>query len=114
MNMKIVSGRDSIFINCKGIQAVFDQTLEVFTLDSLKKVSILTNDQGPFIDDMSLALFFEGQVIVVPSQHPSYESLFEQLAKVRTIDFGKVIEAATDTTENETVIYINPGIKCPE
>ena len=41
--------------------------------DNLLKIWVLTTDQGPFFDDVVLALIFDDLTIIIPSEHPDHQ-----------------------------------------
>ena len=75
-------------------------------ISEIAKISILTTDQGPFVDDVALVITFDDSVFIIPSEHNSYEKfLFDEIAKKLVIDFQKVIDASSCTDNAEFIIY---------
>ncbi len=105
-NIYVLNQEDSIAINNNFIEVKVQNELKKYNIDELKKVSIVTTDKGPFIDDTSLLLQFENSCLIFPSENPLTEIfLFEQLAKFVKIDFEEVIKASSSTDNKEFILY---------
>lgn len=94
--------------------AVLDNEIHVFKdvneislpIDTINDISIFTTDEGPFIDDVFLAIKFETKVIVVPSEHPLYSAfLFDELGKKIKIDYEQIIKSSMSTDNAVFVLY---------
>jgi hypothetical protein len=78
---------------------------EVSIID-VEKLSILTTDQGPFLDDVFLLIKTKELVIVLPSEHTDYGTfLFDAIGKKIALDYKKIIEASTCAINQEFVLY---------
>lgn len=68
---------------------------------------IITNDLGPFCDDMCLALRINSETaIFIMSEHPCYGTfLFDQLGKTLELDYNMMIKASTCIENNVFVIF---------
>ena len=104
----VSTDNDSLSVTDHKIYAVVDSTEYVYELDSVEKIVILTTDMGPFYDDMALAVDAgNNNVIFIMSSHRCYKSfLFDQIGKALPIDYLKIIEATTCTTNNVFEIYV--------
>ena len=77
-----------------------------FAIADIVKIAVLTTDQGPFYDDVALAITLGDRVFVIPSENKLYDKfLFGGISKKLTIDFEKAMEAASCTENAEFVIY---------
>ena len=96
---KIIIQNDNIIFSIKEKQTTF-------RLTQLTKLSIITTDQGPFIDDVFLALFINDIIIFLPSEHTQYENtLFDELGNIFELDYQKIIRASSFTQNAEFIIY---------
>ena len=81
-----------------------------YTIDisRVEQAVIITTDQGPFYDDMALALRADdGNAVFILSSHPDYETfLFDSLGKALEIDYSAII-AASSCTENKIFVIYN-------
>ena len=73
----------------------------------VEKIVLLTTDLGPFYDDMGLAIDVGNDTaIFIMSEHKCFNDfLFEQIGKVLSIDYQKVIEASSCIERNVFEIY---------
>ena len=103
----IIEPNDTLSLKDGKIQALAGGTEYHFSLSEIEEVLIITNDLGPFYDDMCLAIMIDSQTaIFIMSEHPMYQTfLFEQLGKVLPLDYNKIIEASICTENNIFVIY---------
>jgi hypothetical protein len=78
-----------------------------FDIKNLQKISIITTDEGPFFDDVGLALFFIDTILVLPSEHSCYKKmLFNSFSDVLTINYENVIKASTCAENAEFILWI--------
>ena len=106
MNIFNIKNNDIVEISNDEIQVNIDGKAFCFKIDEILKIAILTSDQGPFVDDVVLAITIEGSVFLIPSENKLYEKfLFDEISKKITIDFQKVMEASSCTENAEFIIY---------
>lgn len=106
--MKIKIGlNDTLSLIGGKIHALAGGIEYAFELSEIEEVIIITNDLGPFYDDMCLAIKMDGETaIFIMSEHPMYQAfLFDQLGKAVVIDYNKIIEASLCTENNIFVLY---------
>lgn len=76
-----------------------------YGIHQLTKLSIFTSDQGPFLDDVAMVMFFEGDIIVLPSEHKCYKMIYDELSKVVSFDYEAVIKAMSSTENAEFILW---------
>ena len=81
-----------------------------YKASDLIKISILTSDQGPALDDVALALFFGSSIVFVPSEHKSYRNLYVKISKNFKVDYQKVIDAMSCTDNAEFILWSKSSI----
>jgi hypothetical protein len=106
MNIFTLEDNDIVEISKDEIQMNIGGKAFCFKIVEISKIAILTSDQGPFVDDVALAVTIEDRVFVIPSENKLYEKfLFDGISKKITIDFQKVMEASSCTENAEFIIY---------
>ncbi|HEY5583247.1 MAG TPA: hypothetical protein VIK78_02005 [Ruminiclostridium sp.] len=80
-------------------------TIEYSKWDEIVKISLITTDQGPFVDDVFLALFKEEKRCLIPSEGEGYNEVYEKVSKFEGFDFAKVIEAMSSTLNKEFICW---------
>jgi hypothetical protein len=89
-----------------GIKVVHPNgTVESSRWDEIIKVSVITTDQGPFVDDVFLALFKEDKGCIIPSTVHGYNDAYEIVSKFEGFDFSKYIESMSSTSNNEFICW---------
>ena len=83
----------------------FEYNTQTYTMKSLYKVSVLTTDEGPFVDDVALALFFTDIIIAIPSEHPDYQNTYDQLSKTLKFNYEEYIKAMSCSDNAEFVLW---------
>lgn len=73
--------------------------------DKLKKVSIVTNDKGPFTADVFLVFFSDIGACCVPQGHGAYEGLYKKVSDFDDVNFVNVIKAMSSSSNSEFVIW---------
>ena len=98
---------DSLAVKDNYIYAHIGKQEYVYSLEKVEKIVLLTTDLGPFYDDMGLAIDVGNDTaIFIMSEHKCFkEFLFEQIGKVLSIDYQKVIEASSCIERNVFEIY---------
>ncbi len=77
-----------------------------FDIAKLKKISILTSNQGPISDDVALALFFDTIVLILPSEHKNFKVfLFDKISKSFKINYNEIIKAMSCVENAEFVLW---------
>ena len=106
--MSIFTLKDSDIVEMSNDEIRFEIGGKVLNcaVSEIIRISILTTDQGPFVDDVALAIAFDESIFVIPSQHCLYDKfLFDEISKQITIDFQGVIDASSCTDNAEFILY---------
>ena len=106
MRIKTLSGGEKMEYSMNFLR-VWDgnEVKESYEIGGLVKISVLTTDQGPFIDDIALALFWDEAALAVPCGHPSYDNLYDYLSGKFDLDYEQYIEAMGSADDAEFVIW---------
>ena len=98
---------DSVSLTDNVIHVVSDSKEYDFELSCVERMAMITNNLGPFYDDMALAVEVgNNMVIMIMSGHNSFKPfLFDQIGKVLPVDFNKIIEASTCTENGIFELY---------
>ena len=105
--MIILKSNDNVFCNTASIYFKIDDKEVKFDIQQLKKASIITNDRGPFEDDVALAIFINDEIFLIKSEHKSYSNfLFEDLGKMISLNYDMIIAASTSTDNAEFPIFV--------
>ena len=107
IKIKIESNSDKLYIDNENIIAEVLGEKYTFKITDIDLVMIITNDLGPFYDDMCLAICInQNTVIFIMSEHPLYQTfLFDQLGKSIELNYDNVIKASTCTDNNTFLLY---------
>ena len=104
--IKTFGENDKIGIMCDEIQIRIGENEYCYRTSDVVKISILTTDQGPFVDDVALLIAMKDCSFILPSEHPLYEKfLFDDMSGKIPIDFHKIIEASSCAENAEFVLY---------
>ena len=71
----------------------------------LQKISIFTTDQGPVFDDVALAFYFNEMILMLPSEHHSYEKIYDAISDSLVLDYENVIKAMSCVENAEFTIW---------
>lgn len=86
-----------------------DKTIKIanekINLEELLKITLVTTDKGPAIDDMALLLVQSDGLVIVPSEHPDFMNTIMQLNKDFPINYQKVIDAQSCTQNQVFVLW---------
>lgn len=106
-----IEEEDSLFLEGNTIHVYHANQEYAYPLESIEKIVLLTTDLGPFYDDMGLAIDVGNDTaIFIMSEHRCFHDfLFEQIGKVLTIDYQKVIDASICVEKNVFEIYRKNG-----
>jgi len=63
------------------------------SIDLLQKIAIITTDQGPFLDDVAMAFFFQETVLFLPSEHKCYQNVYDAVSGRLPLDYKEIIKA---------------------
>lgn len=63
------------------------------SFENLTKICVITTDKGPFIDDAFMVFFFPDMNAALPSQHPDWQTFFDDLAAMVPLDLQTFIDA---------------------
>lgn len=75
-------------------------------LDDIKKISVITTDQGPFIEDMFVYIEIpDNNFFVVESEMPEFNFLFTVFESIGGFDYDKFIKATSSTDNAEFICY---------
>lgn len=112
--MKIHIKNDDI-INIKNscIEVTAKNKKYTFDKSEIEEISIITNNLGPFNDDMGLTIkinksagFFKKFTIFIMSENPLFEKiLFDELKEIADIDYDAVTQAMSCVENKEFVLY---------
>lgn len=107
MKIKVETAEDNLLMENDKIKAIVKGEEYIFDIEEVEQVLIITNDLGPFYDDMCLAIRIDEETaIFIMSEHPSYEEfLFEQLGKAVELNYELIIKASTCTENSVFVVY---------
>lgn len=106
MQLTTVKPNESIvFSNNKIVFYMESGELNSHATSNINKISILTNDTGPIEDDMAIAIFFDKIALVVPSEHPSYDGIYDSISENFAIDYEQVIKSMTCTENAEFILF---------
>jgi hypothetical protein len=97
--------KNKISINGDLLICIFDNILEIPIL-KIKKISIITTENGPFVDDVFLVLFLEHQTITIPPEHPCFQPfLFDQLPQKVGINYEQLAKSMSSCINAEFVLF---------
>ena len=83
-----------------------DGGLEEVRWDELERVTLLTTDEDPGVDDVFLVLQGVGGTgCVVPSQDPASDALLARLQQLPGFDNEALKRAMIDTESSRTVVW---------
>lgn len=106
MNKYILEKNDSATCEDTSIKFTIEEKPYSFDVSEIDKVSIFTTDKGPLIDDVALAVFFDANMFLLPSEHPQYQPfLFDNIYKMLEVNYDEVIKSTTCVDNAEFVIY---------
>ena len=76
-------------------------------VSQIEEALVITNDMGPFYDDMCLALRFENKDdLFIMSEHRDFQTfLFDQLGNSIKLNYEQIINAASSFENNIFPIY---------
>lgn len=104
--MIILNHDDIVLLKSDNISFKVSDNLFSFATTEVTKIFMITTDKGPFEDDIALAIYFQNNTFLIPSEHPLYENfLFEDLAKHYKLNYENITQACTSTDNAEFVIY---------
>lgn len=72
---------------------------ENYLFVELKKASLITTDEGPFVDDVFWLMMFK-TIIMIPQGIPGEDNLLARMQKLPDFDNDAVIEAMTCSENN--------------
>jgi len=81
-----------------------DGRKETYFFKDLKKVTIITTDQGPFEEDVFWLMLLEEMIIMIP-QIAGTDKLLERLQKLPEFNNEQVIKAMTSTDNNSFLVW---------
>ena len=106
MKMITLNHVDKITIDGDAIAVSAEDKNYLIAIGDIEKISICTTDQGPFVDDVLLVMKSDKIIVILPSEHPQYETfLFDEISKKVTLDYEKIINASTCSCNREFVLY---------
>lgn len=71
----------------------------------IKKVSIVTNDKGPFTADVFMVLLTDIEGCVIPQGNNYYTEVYDKVTAFENVNFENVIKAMSSSENNEFVIW---------
>ena len=106
MNVKTIKPNELLILSNKVITLKDENSKESnFNIDFLQKISILTTDQGPFFDDVALALFFEETALILPSEHCCYKNVYAGFSECLSLNYDAVIKAMSCAENAEFIVW---------
>ena len=82
------------------------------SINDLARVTILTNDQGPFAEDIHWLLEENGGLrLLIPNSAEGAAQLFDALAPLKGVDFEAAIRAMGSTTPDSFVIWAKEPVR---
>lgn len=103
-----IYNEDTIHIVDNKLEISVGETRYVYEKENVEALLMITNDLGPFYDDMGLAIRIdEKTAFMLMSEHPLFSDfLFEELKTIIEIDYEAVIKASCCTDNNVFPIYV--------
>ena len=78
------------------------------SLDELQSLTVYTTAQGPWTDDVFLALAFDDETWILPPEHPSHQPFLESLTPELELDHQQFIQAMCSTDNKSFLIWSKP------
>ena len=98
--------QDNVHMNDEEIvREISDGTTERVRWDELRKVTIITTDQGPFLEDVFFILESSNSGALITHDWATKIQLLEQLEKLPNFNFEQVIKAMTCTDNNSFLCW---------
>lgn len=95
----------TIVVNDESLTITYgDAHTDRFLFDDLKRVSIITTDEGPLLDDVFWLLLFK-VIIMIPQGITGEEALLTRLQAMPGFDNGAVITAMECTDNNAFEVW---------
>lgn len=97
-----------------GVVEVDERQITYFTpsgggavsINDLARVTIVTSDQGPFLEDVHWLLEENGgNTVLIPNSAEGAAQLFDALSPLKGVDFEAAIRAMASTTNDSFVIW---------
>jgi len=106
IEIKILNEKDTIKTENDEVHICMDEKDNKFKIIDIDKITLLTTDQGPFVDDVALTIVLDQCIFLIPSEHHLYQKfLFDDISKKISINFQKIIEASSSTQNAEFMLY---------
>ena len=83
---------------------------ENYFFKDLKRVSIITTDEGPMLDDVFWLMLFEEVIIMIPQGIPGENGLLERLQELPGFNNEAVIKAMQSTENNAFEVWELEGV----
>ena len=95
-----------IVIDDQGTRCEYpDGNVEAVRWDEMRKVAIITTDEGPFVEDVYFALFGTNGGCAVPSSAPESQALLERLQQLPGFNNQAVTDAMCCADNQEFVCW---------
>ncbi|HBF38814.1 MAG TPA: hypothetical protein DDW50_16035 [Firmicutes bacterium] len=99
---KVSPQKARAFCDDDGVKVEYpDNSTASIRWEEIMKISVITTDQGPFIDDVFLALLGERKRCLVPSEANGYNEVFDRVSKLEGFDFERYIQAMASAENDE-------------
>ena len=82
-----------------------DETRDVMEWRELNEVSIITTDQGPYVEDVFWVLQVLETACIIPSSASGIDKLIERLQELPNFDNLRVIEAMGSAENNRFLVW---------
>ena len=78
----------------------------ILNTNDIVKISIVTNDQGPFLEDAFIYIYMNNNEEYFTSiDNPYFNNLYDELSKLPDFDFNMIIKSMQCTDNNEFVCW---------
>ena len=98
-NVKLTDGSIKVVSGLRGTEEV--------EWNKIKKVSIVTNDKGPFTADVFMVILSDAGGCMVPQGNNNYQELYDKITGFENVNFENIIKAMSSSSNAEFVIWEN-------
>ena len=105
MEIITVQADEKLQFSSSGLTHETEQNSKFYEFNSLQKISILTNDQGPFLDDQAIAFFFNQATLILPSEHIAFMEISDEVTSTFDVNLENVMASMSCTENAEFIIW---------
>ncbi len=81
----------------------------VVSIDGLTRITVISSDQGPWVDDMHWVLEEDGgTMLTIPNSASGTEKLFDAFSALDGVDYSMATKAMGSTENDSYVIWAKP------